>query len=641
DPATAPAISGAASAAPASSTTGWNGVQVTHRASLLGGKAVDDLIVHAKGDPQLYLYKNDGHGNFTDRISFYKSGTPSNTAVTCQDINGATITCPADFGGTDWSTSTQILALGTPGGETTTGPNGTTVLTQTALLAVIGGRLWLFPPGTSSAQLLAPADREVSTANTWDNYDLIGPGPANGDNQPTLWARDRAAGTIHAYPLTKNADGTVHYSALADPTTGTITNTSGVTPAAFPTVGSSGDVTGDGIPDLWAVRADGKLIVWPGKSTDGTPNTAIATFGSGTALADLRAPLGHWRLNDATGSTTAADSTGQHPLTVQGAAFGPDTVNGKTATVAAFNGTTSAMTSTGSTVNTSQSFTVTAWARATASGGVVISQDGTNASAFQLWPSNIGGGKAEWKFGMAASDTPNATVDVTDTSNAGALVQYNVWQQLTASYNADTSELLLYVNGSLASTGLHKSTWQAAGPTVVGRFKQNGSPAAFFNGSVAEVSAYQFASAPTTASATAVQSGTNPVKCIDNQNGQTTDGNPVQIWDCYPGIAAQSWNINTNGTVTNQGRCLDADHGTPANGTHVLLWTCNGGSNQQWLPTGTGALYNPATGRCLDDPDATTTNGTQLQVWDCYNIPAQHWSVSNYIPVPLAPLPGT
>ncbi|KJK42538.1 hypothetical protein, partial [Saccharothrix sp. ST-888] len=64
DPATAAAISGAASAAPASSSTGWNGVQGTHRASLLGGKAIDDVIVHAKGDPELYRYKNDGHGNF-------------------------------------------------------------------------------------------------------------------------------------------------------------------------------------------------------------------------------------------------------------------------------------------------------------------------------------------------------------------------------------------------------------------------------------------------------------------------------------------------------------------------------------------------------------------------------------------------
>ncbi|KJK34986.1 hypothetical protein, partial [Saccharothrix sp. ST-888] len=62
----------------------------------------------------------------------------------------------------------------------------------------------------------------------------------------------------------------------------------------------------------------------------------------------------------------------------------PDTVNGKTAPVAAFNHTTAAMTSTGCTVNTSQSFTVTAWARATASGAVVISQDGTNATTIEL-----------------------------------------------------------------------------------------------------------------------------------------------------------------------------------------------------------------------------------------------------------------
>ncbi|MDH6130802.1 hypothetical protein P3T37_000169 [Kitasatospora sp. MAA4] len=248
--------------------TGWNGIQITHRGSLLGGKWMDDLIAHPAGDPQMYLYQNDLHGNFSVRSPFYKSGSATPGTVTCQDNTGVTITCPADFGGSDWSTTTQILALGSPDGEgltPSTDPQGhpVSVMSRTSLLAVISGKLWLFPAGTTSARLLKPTDRQVSGAD-WSQYDLIGPGPANGNNQPTLWSRSRIDGTIHAYPLTKNTDGTTNYSALSDPASGYIAGTGGVDPTTYPTVGSVGDLTGDKVPDLYAVTKDHHLLVWPG-----------------------------------------------------------------------------------------------------------------------------------------------------------------------------------------------------------------------------------------------------------------------------------------------------------------------------------------------------------------------------------------
>ena len=265
DPAGTSAISSPPTAAVGGSS--WNGLQITHCASLLGGKPMDDLIVHPAGNPQMYLYQNDGHGNFSTMTSFYKSGNASQTAVTCQDANGVTITCPADFGGMDWTNTGQILALGTPDGEGITVVNvqGKPVnqLSRTSILAVIGGKLWLFPAGTTNARLLKPTDRELSGAD-WSQYDLIGPGPANGNNQPTLWSRSRIDGTIHAYPITKNTDGTTNYSALSDPANGTITGTGGVDPNYFPTIGSVGDLTGDSVADLWAVTKDHRLLVWPG-----------------------------------------------------------------------------------------------------------------------------------------------------------------------------------------------------------------------------------------------------------------------------------------------------------------------------------------------------------------------------------------
>ncbi|MFE4515345.1 RICIN domain-containing protein [Kitasatospora sp. NPDC056783] len=270
DPSTAVGISGTDTVAPGGQ--GWKNVQITHRGSLRGNANADELIAHPPGDPFMYLYQNNGHGVFSTRVPFLKNGKTSGAAPVCQDADGVPLPggCPADFGGGDWSTTTQILAIGTPEGEYTKDATGQTVLTRTSLLAVIGNKLWLFPPGTTIARLLNGTDKEVSTGD-WSNFDLIGPGPANGNTgtdadpvrQPTLWARDRGDGRIHAYPITRNADGSTNYSALADPTKGTIIGT-GFTAAQYPTVGSSGDISGKGLADLWTLSPTGALQLWPG-----------------------------------------------------------------------------------------------------------------------------------------------------------------------------------------------------------------------------------------------------------------------------------------------------------------------------------------------------------------------------------------
>ncbi|MEV7179978.1 ricin-type beta-trefoil lectin domain protein [Kitasatospora sp. NPDC093679] len=630
-------IAGSAAASP---TGTWTGVQVTHRSSLRANVPVDDLIAHPAGDARLYLYQNDGHGNFVTRTSFYKSGTTINSAVTCQDVTGAAIPCPVDFG-TDWSNATQILALGTPEGEVAgKDANGKYVLTRTSLLAVINKQLWLFPPGTSSARLLKTPDTQVSTAD-WSNYDLIGPGPANGNNQPTLWTRERTGGVLHAYPITLTG-GVPDFGKLVDPAYGPITVPAGnINPTEYPTVGSNGDLTGDGVADLWATAKDGRLVVFPGTSSSGTSSTPVTGVGSPVAVGDLRAPLGHWKLADATGSATAKDETGLRPLAAQGGvAFQADTVAGRSARVAAFNGTDAALVSSDSRLDAKQSFTVTTWAKANAGGGVVASQDGTTASAFKLWAADRGNGVYDWSFGMAASDTANAAIDQTDTANVAARVKFGQWQQLTASYNAATKELLLYVDGALASTGGHSPAFTSTQPLAVGRAKQNGAAASWFSGSVAELSVLQYAAPMETAAATAVLSGTSAGKCLDNDYNTLANGNRVQITDCNS-APAQQWSLNATGTITNQGWCLDAYNNVAADGTKVQLFTCNGGANQQWLPTGNGGFYNPATARCLDVPGGSTTNGTPLQVWTCNGSPAQRWSFGSLRTVLTASLPGS
>jgi hypothetical protein len=121
-----------------------------------------------------------------------------------------------------------------------------------------------------------------------------------------------------------------------------------------------------------------------------------------------------------------------------------------------------------------------------------------------------------------------------------------------------------------------------------------------------------------------IVSGLNTAKCVDNNNAAATPGNKVQMFDCNGFAAAQSWTINSNGTITIDGGCLDITGNNSANGTLIEWWTCNGGANQQWQAVN-GQLVNPASGKCLDDPGRNTTNGTQLVLFTCNGGPNQQW----------------
>ncbi|WP_051699542.1 FG-GAP-like repeat-containing protein [Streptomyces sp. NRRL F-4474] len=131
----------------------------------------------------------------------------------------------------------------------------------------------------------------------WNKYTVVAPGDVNGDKIPDLWLRDNATGDVYSTHGKKGLDE----SQVVDLASwGTQTRTkvhSGVSQSGYPQVGSSGDLNGDQIPDLWARQADNTMVGWPGKRTadgstvgsftaqfklDGVPGARIP---SGTTLA--------------------------------------------------------------------------------------------------------------------------------------------------------------------------------------------------------------------------------------------------------------------------------------------------------------------------------------------------------------------
>ncbi|WP_329564767.1 hypothetical protein [Kitasatospora sp. NBC_01266] len=225
----------------------WTGFEVSHRGWMPNTATADTVFVRdlnsAAGKANLYMYENQGS---------LPLGRQNATLVTrpstCQDVTGATISCPAGYG-SDWSGADQIVALGSTDPGHPDDPS---------LLSVEQGNLWLFDNvnfrGFRDAQ-------QLTTAGNWSGYDLVAPG-ADAQGNLALWARDRATGELHAYPLPKKADGTFDFSALADPTAHVVAT--GFTTAAYPILGSSGDLDGDGAADLWTVTADRHLVIFSG-----------------------------------------------------------------------------------------------------------------------------------------------------------------------------------------------------------------------------------------------------------------------------------------------------------------------------------------------------------------------------------------
>ena len=214
---------------------------------------------------------------------------------------------------------------------------------------------------------------------------------------------------------------------------------------------------------------------------------------SGYFAPDPYATAHDWQLNDGTGAT-GQDTVGSTPLSLSGSyTWTTSTLSPKTGqTVLGLDGLSAYGTTTGPAVNTTGSFTVSAWAElsslSSSSYATVIAQSGTQASGFYLQYNASWQG---WCLNFMAGDTAG-TGGLADVPCSSGVPTAGTWYYLVGTYNAASNTAALYVNGALANSVTGIKPWAASGNLTVGAGQYNAIPADFFPGQISNAETYNY-----------------------------------------------------------------------------------------------------------------------------------------------------
>ncbi|MEU1623652.1 LamG domain-containing protein [Streptomyces sp. NPDC005722] len=273
---------------------------------------------------------------------------------------------------------------------------------------------------------------------------------------------------------------------------GGILSYTGYTTSKIDYLFATGGFTGCDSRTDFADQTDYRLSVQP-TCTDATPTTVpdpcrpdATGYSDHTPLYGRTQGGGKlsWQLDGNPGATTGG-SGGYTGTLAGGASWAPGEHGG----ALALDGSTGAVAAAGPVVDTTRSFTVSAWAKVNPGVGtsVVLSQDGTMISGMMLW---YNAGDSTWRFALPKADSSTWSVDqaIAPAATPGT------WAHLTGVHDASAGTVALYVDGVKKATAVHADAdrWAATGPFVVGRDKVKGADNAYFNGFVQRVAAFDY-----------------------------------------------------------------------------------------------------------------------------------------------------
>ncbi|MEU9174057.1 FG-GAP-like repeat-containing protein [Streptomyces sp. NPDC048420] len=235
----------------------FKGALITHNGDIYGGDGLQDLVVRVEG--RLWVYPGDGYGAVnTDRRQeiLLPTGAPSPSALT------------------------QIVATGDITGDG-----------RTDFLATVGDALWAL-----TGYHGATVDQAVLlSGSAWTSRDLVTVMDVSGDGIADMVYRTDASGRLLLRKGVAASGGGTNLNSLASAAnssggTDTEYGASGWLSSEVPLLMGTPDANSDGIPDIWAVNANGSVRFHPGSRT----------VLSGTG-AEIIAPASYWKTRIAIG----------------------------------------------------------------------------------------------------------------------------------------------------------------------------------------------------------------------------------------------------------------------------------------------------------------------------------------------------
>ncbi|MFI5824909.1 LamG domain-containing protein [Streptomyces rishiriensis] len=192
-------------------------------------------------------------------------------------------------------------------------------------------------------------------------------------------------------------------------------------------------------------------------------------------------PSGVWHF-DGDGSDSTATAAPHAVSTGTGASYGGP---GRAGTASLkLDGTAGFAQSSGPVVDTTKSFSLSAWVRLAdvSRSQTFVSQQATTLSGFALHYSAT---SKRFVFSRYASDV---AAPAASRSSSLAAPAAGVWSQLTGVYDAAAQTVQLYVNGRPQGAPVAFTTpWAATGPLQIGRFHNSTGYVEYFNGLIDEV----------------------------------------------------------------------------------------------------------------------------------------------------------